>query len=202
MPRGLCVLRTLAAYALPTTSCSCASLTFGARTTSGINPYRLGRFSRGQGSERIDTTIRKRQLGLAGALVWQGDLLSLSKEVMFGRLAVQGPKRGGRPATLGWTASRKISRPSGRSRAKAKDGSGPHSELLSRLDGIERLLRKTWAFGTQGSRGERKHSIASGDARTFANPTCGASARLVNLFSSYVGISFRFALLLLFLRVL
>ena len=36
----------------------------------------------------------------------------------------------------GWTAFRKISRPSGRSRAKVKDGSGSHSELLSRMDGI------------------------------------------------------------------
>ena len=40
-------------------------------------------------SERIETTIRKRQLGFTGALVRQGD----------SRLAVQGPKRGGRPAT-------------------------------------------------------------------------------------------------------
>ena len=44
------------------------------------------------GSERIETTIRKRQLGFAGALVRQGDS-RLSKRVMFGRLAVQGPKR-------------------------------------------------------------------------------------------------------------
>ena len=50
------------------------------------------------GSERIETTIRKRQLGFAGALVRQGDS-RLSKRVMFGRLALQGPKRGGRPAT-------------------------------------------------------------------------------------------------------
>ena len=50
------------------------------------------------GSERIETTIRKRQLGFAGTLVRQGDS-RLSKRVMFGRLAVQGPKRGGRPAT-------------------------------------------------------------------------------------------------------
>ena len=42
------------------------------------------------GSERTETTIRKHQLGLAGALVWQGDS-RLSKRVMFGRLAVQGP---------------------------------------------------------------------------------------------------------------
>ena len=50
------------------------------------------------GFERIETTIRKRQLGFAGVLVRQGDS-RLSKRVMFGRLAVQGPKRGGRPAT-------------------------------------------------------------------------------------------------------
>ena len=50
------------------------------------------------GSERIKTTIRKRQLGFTGALVRQGDS-RLSKQVMFGRLVVQGPKRGGRPAT-------------------------------------------------------------------------------------------------------
>ena len=50
------------------------------------------------GSERIETTIRKRQLGFAVALVRQGGS-RLSKRVMFGRLAVQGPKRGGRPAT-------------------------------------------------------------------------------------------------------
>ena len=50
------------------------------------------------GSERIETTIQKRQLGFAGALVRQGDS-RLSRRVMFGLLAVQGPKRGGRPAT-------------------------------------------------------------------------------------------------------
>ena len=50
------------------------------------------------GSERIETTTRKRQHGFAGALVRQGDS-RLSKRVMFGQLAVQGPKRGGRPAT-------------------------------------------------------------------------------------------------------
>ena len=39
--------------------------------------------------------------------------------------------------------------------------------------------------GTGGSRGERKHSITPGDVRTFANPTCGTSARQVDLYSSY-----------------
>ena len=47
VPRGLCAPRTLAAYVLPTTSYSCALSAFGARTASGINPYRIGRFSRG-----------------------------------------------------------------------------------------------------------------------------------------------------------
>ena len=49
-------------------------------------------------SERIETTTWKRQFGFAGALVRQG-VSRLSKRVMFGRLAVQGPKRGDRPAT-------------------------------------------------------------------------------------------------------
>ena len=50
------------------------------------------------GSERIETTIRKRQLGFTGALIWQGDL-RLPKRIVFGRLAEQGAKRGGRPVT-------------------------------------------------------------------------------------------------------
>ena len=102
---------------------------------------------------------------------------------------------------LGWTAFRKISRLSGRSRAKAKNGSGSRSELLARIGGIGWLLRRTWACGTGGSRGERKHSIAPGDARTFANPTCSASARLVNFTVITCAILFVFALLLLFLCV-
>ena len=38
----------------------------------------------------------------------------------------------------------------------------------------------------RGSRAERKHSTAPGDARTFANPTCSTSARLVKLYSNYM----------------
>ena len=44
----------------------------------------------------------------------------------------------------------------------------------------------------RGVERERKHSITPGDARSFANPTCGASARLVNLYSSYVCVQFYF----------
>ena len=79
------------------------------------------------GSERIETIIQKRQLGFAGALVRQGDS-RLPKRVTFGRPAVQGPKRGGRPATSWVDCLQKISRPSGQSRAKANCGSGSHSD--------------------------------------------------------------------------
>ena len=51
-----------------------------------------------KGSERIETTMQKRQLGFAGALVWQGDS-RLSNQIVFGRLAGQGPKQGGPPVT-------------------------------------------------------------------------------------------------------
>ena len=61
-------------------------------------PLSYGEVLERTGSERIETTIRKRQLGFAGVLIWQGDS-RLSKRVMFGRLAVQGPKREDRPAT-------------------------------------------------------------------------------------------------------
>ena len=63
---------------------------------------------------------------------------------------------------------------------------------------------------TGGSRGERKHSTAPGDARTFVNPTCNSSARLVKSYSKYVCdfcflflffVLFCFASLLLFLGV-
>ena len=68
------------------------------------------------------------------------------------------------------------------------------------MDGIRCLLRRTWASGIGGSRGERKHSTALGDVRAFVNPTCSASARLVKLYSSYVCKFYLcFASLLLFL---
>ena len=65
---------------------------------TGLKPLSYREVLKKTGSKRIKTTIRKRQLGFAGALVRQGDS-RLSKRVMFGRLVVQGPKRGGRPAT-------------------------------------------------------------------------------------------------------
>ncbi|CAM9863600.1 unnamed protein product, partial [Sphacelaria rigidula] len=46
--------------------------------------------------ERIEATIRKRQLWFAGALVRRKDT-SLPKRVMNGRLSTRGPKEVGRP---------------------------------------------------------------------------------------------------------
>ena len=71
---------------------------FRRKDRSGYKPLSYREVLERTGSERIETTIRKRQLGLAGVLVWQSDS-RLSKRVMLGRLAVQGPKREGRPAT-------------------------------------------------------------------------------------------------------
>ena len=71
---------------------------FRRKYRTGYKPLLSGEFLERTGSERIETTIRKRQVGFAGALIRQGNS-RLSKRVMFGRLAVQGPKRGGRPAT-------------------------------------------------------------------------------------------------------
>ena len=65
---------------------------------NGYKPLSYEEVLERTGSERIETTIRKRQHGFAGAFVRQGDS-RLSKRVMFGRLAVQGPERGSRPVT-------------------------------------------------------------------------------------------------------
>ena len=41
-------------------------------------------------------------------------------------------------------------------------------------------------YKERGPRGDRKHLITPGDAQASASPTCGASARLVDLYSSYM----------------
>ena len=56
------------------------------------------------GPERTETTIQKGRLGFTGALVRQGysrlsKRIQRIKRIMFGWQAVQGPERGGRPAT-------------------------------------------------------------------------------------------------------
>ena len=71
---------------------------FRRKDRTGYKPLSYREVLERTGSEHIENTIRKRQLGLSGALFRHGDS-GLSKRVMFGRLTVQGPKRGGRPAT-------------------------------------------------------------------------------------------------------
>ena len=137
------------------------------------------------GSERIETTIRKRQLGFAGALVRQGDS-RLSKRVMFGRLAVQGPKRGGRPATSWVDCLQKNLEAFGAVPRKGKGRKWVAFGVVVK-DGRDWMTAaKNMGKWTGGSRGERKHSTAPGDARTFVNPTCNARARLAKLYSNYV----------------
>ena len=94
---------------------------FGARTASGINPYRIERFSRGP-----VLNASKRQFGSANL----GSPRPLSDKATQGFQSepclngwrCKGPSEEVDRRRRGWTASRKISRPSGRSRAKAKDG--------------------------------------------------------------------------------
>ena len=71
---------------------------FRRRNHTGCKPLSYGEVLERTGSERIKTTVRKRQLGFTRALIRQGDS-RLSNRAMFQRLAVQEPKRGGQPAT-------------------------------------------------------------------------------------------------------
>ena len=66
-------------------------IAFRRKDRTGYKPLSYGEVLEGTGSERIETAIRKRQLGFAGTLVRQGGS-RLSKRVMFGWLAVQGSK--------------------------------------------------------------------------------------------------------------
>ena len=134
VPRGLCAPRTLAAYVLPTTSYSCALSAFGARTASGINPYRIGRFSRGPVPNASKRQFGSANLGSPGPL-YDKATQGCQSESCLGGWRCKDPSEEVDRRRRGWTAYKKISRPSARSRARAKDGSGSHSELLSRMDG-------------------------------------------------------------------
>ena len=173
---------------------------FRRKDRTGYKALSYGKILERTGSERIETTFRKRQFGFTGTLIRQGDS-RLSKRAMFGWMVVQGPTRGGRPVTSWVECLRKNREAFGAvPRAKAKDGSVSHLELLSWMDGrtgacriwsccqgwtaLDDCCKKRGHVAPGASRGERKHSITPGDAQTFANPTCGASARLVDLYSS------------------
>ena len=96
---------------------------------------------------------------------------------MFERLAVQGPKRGGRPATSWINCLQKNLEAFGEIQRKDKGRNWAAFEPVVK-DGRDWMTAaKNVGMWHRGSRGERKHSITPGDMRTFANPTCGASAR-------------------------
>ena len=134
-PRELCAPRTLAAYVLPITSYSCALSAFGARTAPRINPYRIGRFSRGLVPNASKRQFGSANLGSPGPLSDKASQGFQSKSCLGGWWC-KGPSEEVDRRRRGWTVSRKILRPSGRSCTKATDGSGSHSELLPRMDGI------------------------------------------------------------------
>ena len=151
----------------------------------GYKPLSYGEVLERTGSECIETTIRKRQLGFAGALIRQGDVW-LSKRVMFGRQAVQGPKRGGRPATSGVDCLQKNLGAFG---AVPRNGKGRKWVAFGAVvkDG------QNWMTAVKNvgmwHRGVERGAEALDNSRRRADlghPTCGASARLVNLYSSYV----------------
>ena len=102
---------------------------------SDANICRMERRSRGPVPNALKRQIRRRRLGFAEVLIRQGNA-RLSKQVMFGRLEVQGAKREGRNAKSWGGCLQKHFEPSGRSCAKAKNRNGSHSMLLSRMDGI------------------------------------------------------------------
>ena len=109
--QDFCSLRTA------TTSYSCALSAFGARTASGINPYCIGRFSRGPVPNASKRQFGSANLGSPGPLsdkATQG----FQSESCLGGWRCKGPSEEVDRRRHGWTASRKIPRPSGRSRAK------------------------------------------------------------------------------------
>ena len=102
---------------------------FRRKDRTGYKPLSYREVLERTGSERIETTIPKRNLGSPGPLSGKATQGSQS-ESCLGGWRCKRPSEEVDRRRLGWTASRKISRPSGRSRAKVKNGSGPHSELL------------------------------------------------------------------------
>ena len=106
MPRGLCAPRTLAAYVLPITSYSCALSAFGARTASGINPYRIGRFSRGPVPNASKRQFGSANLGSPGPL-YDKATQGFQSESYLGGWRCKDPSEEVGRRRRGWTASRK-----------------------------------------------------------------------------------------------
>ena len=110
----------------------------------------------------------------------------LERTGLIGRMAVQGPMRGGRPATSWVDRVQKNLEAFGAVHLKGKGRKWFAFEAVVE-DGRDWMTAaKNVDMWHRGLTRERKHSIAPGDAWTFTNPTCSASARFVNLYSSYV----------------
>ena len=136
MPRGVCAFKTLEGCVPPTTSFFCASSALGTKAAPGINPYRMGRFSRGPVLNASKRQCGSANMGLAGP-IFDIATQGFRNKSCLGDWRCKGPSEEVYRRRLGWTASRKTSRPSGRSCGTAKDGSESHAELFSRKDGIE-----------------------------------------------------------------
>ena len=104
-----------------TTSYACALSAFGARTAPGINPYRIGRFSRGPVPNASKRQFGSANLGSPGPLSGKATQ-GFQGESCLGGWRCKGPSEEVDLRRRGWTASRKISRAPRRSRAKPKDG--------------------------------------------------------------------------------
>ena len=160
-------------------------ISFRRKDRTGYEPLSYREVLERTSSERIETTIRKRQLGFAGALVLHGDS-RLSKRVMFGQLAVQGPKRGGRPAMSWVDCLQRNLEAFGTVPRKGKGRKWVAFGVVVK-DGRDWMTAtKNVGKWRRGVKRERKHSTVPGDARTFVNPTCSARARLVKMYSNYV----------------
>ena len=104
------------------------------RLASIIISVRIGRFSRGPVPNASKRQFGSANLGSPGPL-YDKATQGCQSESCLGGWRCKDPSEEVDRRRRGWTAYRKISRPSARSRARAKDGSGSHSELLSRMDG-------------------------------------------------------------------
>ena len=109
---------------------------FRCKNRIGYEPLSYREVLERTGSERIENRqFGSANLGSPGPLYGKATQ-GFQSESYLGGWRCKDPSEEVDRRRRGWTASRKISRPSGRSRAKVKDGSGSHSELLSRMDGI------------------------------------------------------------------
>ena len=107
----------------------------GFRRKDRIGYKPLSYFSRGPVPNASKRQFGSANLGSPGPL-YDKATQGFQSESCLGGWRCKDPSEEVDRRRRGWTASIKISRPSGRSRAKVKDGSGSHSKLLSRMDGI------------------------------------------------------------------